>query len=266
MQWPWVILLLILSTVLFSSCYERIEGCLDMNAVNFNPLADDPCCCNYPSLNFQLQHRFGADSIRFFQDSAYLLESGISFKILSLELMADKLELTDIAGGKVEVEERIDFPDGKVMNCPCVDDVFAINLNSLNTSPGTVSQSGSYSSISLYTGLAETWSDALPSDFPQAHPLINEVRFDEERSLFHHLRATIVFPEVGDTIVFRSSNLREQIVFAGPFELKRGQNTTFRLMIDYQKWFKGLEELVSEPHLLEALLKENLASAFSVSQ
>ncbi len=50
----------LLLSLLFLSlgCYEPEEGCLDINATNYDVSADDPCpdCCTYPSLSLLFQH------------------------------------------------------------------------------------------------------------------------------------------------------------------------------------------------------------------
>ena len=43
----------------FSSCYKRVEGCLDSVSSNYNPLADDACsgCCKNPNLTISIKHQ-----------------------------------------------------------------------------------------------------------------------------------------------------------------------------------------------------------------
>jgi len=261
-----IIFILSISLFTLPSCYERQEGCIDLNAVNFNPIADDACCCNYPTLSFQLQHRYGADSIRFFADSTYFLNSGVPFKVLSLELLADELFLIDGEGNIVRVEEKIEFEDNKGESCPCIDDVFLINPRNLSTSPGTISKPGTYESIRFSSGLSGKWSGTMPSDYPSGHPLVVESRYDVENEKYHYLQTTLVFPDTGDTVRLNSTTFRQQLDFEGPFEFTRAQNTTLRLLIDYQIWFNGIENVISDPQLMEQLLSQNFINALNLSQ
>ncbi|TVQ49875.1 MAG: hypothetical protein EA362_03680 [Saprospirales bacterium] len=249
-----------------NSCYERQEACTDINAVNFNPLADDPCCCNYPALTLQLQHRYGADSIRFFADSTYLLDSGTPFKVLSFEFLADELILIRENGEQIRVEEEIAFVNNSIENCPCIDDVFSVNLTALNTSPGTFSKPGAIQSIKFSSGLSEKWSEVAPADYPSGHPLALETRYDFEAEKYRHFLATVVFPETADTFRIRTSNLRSELIFEGPFELFKAQNTTLTLRIDYQKLLGRLDEVISDPLLTEELIRENLKDALKLFQ
>jgi hypothetical protein len=50
--------LFVLFSLMLVGCYEPEEGCLDINATNYDVSADDPCpdCCTYPSLSVLFQH------------------------------------------------------------------------------------------------------------------------------------------------------------------------------------------------------------------
>ena len=49
----WSLLLILLSLVI-GGCYSDIEDCLDPTATNFNPEADEDCCCKYPQIKTPL--------------------------------------------------------------------------------------------------------------------------------------------------------------------------------------------------------------------
>jgi hypothetical protein len=63
------VLLAFCCLVLFCSCYEEREGCLDPAAVNYVVSADINADCNYPRLSFSVSHVWG-DSI-YSPDSFY---------------------------------------------------------------------------------------------------------------------------------------------------------------------------------------------------
>jgi hypothetical protein len=56
--------IILISMLLLVSCYQNTKGCLDNNAINFDPSVDKDCngCCNYPSL--KVQTRFFVDTIK----------------------------------------------------------------------------------------------------------------------------------------------------------------------------------------------------------
>ncbi|TVR84594.1 MAG: hypothetical protein EA409_00595 [Saprospirales bacterium] len=251
--------------LLFNSCYQRIEGCTDINAVNFNAMADDKCCCNYPSVNFQLQHRFGADSVRFFLDSTYLNPSGVPFKVLSLEMLASSFFLEKEDGIQIKVTEEIDFSGVSGLNCPCTDDFFLIRPTDLNTTPGTVSVSGEYSSLSFSPGIPADFSVLTPIDFPEGHLLNSENRYDTLSGSYYSFRSVIVIGESpGDTLAVNILDWPGRIELDGPIILPTGQNVNLRLRIDYKKWFGNIDSSVSDPSAIRENLMQNLKEAFTL--
>lgn len=50
----------------FTSCYEPIEGCLEINGSNYEVSADRACdsCCVYPSLVLSVKHSFNGDLVQ----------------------------------------------------------------------------------------------------------------------------------------------------------------------------------------------------------
>lgn len=257
-------LALALSMVL-NSCYQRVEGCTDTNAVNFNAMADDDCCCNYPSVNFQLQHRFGADSVRFFLDSLYWSTSGIPLRVLSLEFLGGSFILEKEDGTEVRVTEKIDFPGLSGLNCPCTDDYFVIRPTDLNASPGTVAVPGEYSALSFSPGPANELSGLSPEDFPEGHLLSSENRFDADAGEYFSFRSLMVIGHSpGDTLEVNISDWPVTIALEGPITLPPAQNVNLRLRIDYKKWFGDFENPDGNPSIIRENLQQNIVEAFSL--
>ena len=257
-----VALLLLLS---FSSCYERVEGCTDFNAVNFNAMADDPCCCMYPEFRFQFQHRFGPDSVRFFADSVYQMGNGITLNILFLELVAGEFFLQTDDGMRVEVVDEIDFPNSDDVSCPCKDDLFILNPTSFNAVPGQIAQPGTYSGFGFSTGVPEDWMALEPGDFPDGHPLSQENRYDVDEMRFIGLRADITFPnQLQDTLEVRILNLNEPLFFDEIIEMETGQPFSIVLRVNYKTLLQGLEPGNINQTELSRILTENLGEAIEV--
>ena len=63
------LLSVLFASLVFASCVEDIEGCLDPLARNFDPTADIECCCEYPELKLNFVYRY--DSLVFSTESAY---------------------------------------------------------------------------------------------------------------------------------------------------------------------------------------------------
>nr|MBS0037366.1 hypothetical protein [Saprospiraceae bacterium] len=264
---PFFFLLFIVFALGLHSCYERLDACTDVNAANFNPTADDHCCCTYPLLRFQLEHRFGEDSIRFLLDSLYVLESGLSFRLLSLDLLAGKFYLFNETGDSVFVENLLDFDGDLGVNCPCRDDVFVLNPASFSASPGEIASPGEYNGLGFSTGVGSEWDGFEPADFPANHPLAGVERYDTLSQRYFDLRASFVFPQMGsDTLRLRSTHFEEEVSFFTAFNLPRGENKDLRLRIDYKRWFEGLDSAIPDPTQMREVLKSNFQSALLLAE
>lgn len=259
---PIIFLLFLFSMASLNACYERVEGCTDLDAANFNALADDHCCCTYPEISFQYQHRFGGEDVRFSRDSIYQLEGGGAFSLIQLDLIAGDFFLQRSSGEKVRVENRLDFPSEVDSDCPCIDDVFVINPARLSGAPGEIAQPGDYVSLGFTAGVPNQWAGIEPEHFPANHALSDLQRYDTLNQRYYDLRAQFVLHDLGtDTIRFATSDFTADIEFSESVELPRGQNKNFRLEIDYKKWFNGIEAVYTNQEAVNELLKNNLQEA-----
>lgn len=264
---PFFFLLFIVFALGLHSCYERLDACTDVNAANFNPAADDHCCCTYPLLSFQLEHRFGEDSIRFLRDSLYVLESGLSFKLLDLDLLAGNLYLINEAGDSIFVENLFDPGGDASGNCPCRDDVFVLNPAGFTASPGEIAVPGKYTELGFSAGIGAQWDVFEPVDFPANHPLGVAERYDSLSHRYFDLMAGFVFPQMGtDTLRMSSLQFEEKVAFVTELNLPRGENKDLRLRIDYKRWFEGLDSAIPDPQQMREVLKSNFQSALMLKE
>jgi len=255
----------LLFPLFFSSCYERQEGCTDFNAVNFNASADDHCCCNYPEFSFQLQHRFGPDSVRFFTDSVYTLDNGLEVNILFLELLASNFFLEQESGERQMVENTLEFSSVDGISCPCTDDLFIIDPNSFNATPGEISRPWTYTGLGFSSGTPEEWQVLTPDDFEDVYPLAQDERYDAEAMDFYSLRAVIAFPNAtSEPVEINIPAWRSSLFFEENLSLQTAENFSVILRINYKTWLGGLNAgNVSEDTLVD-LFTNNLEDALEL--
>ena len=105
-------ILLICNLVVLNACYEDQEGCLDINATNFDVEADINCpdCCTFPMLQLDYQHKaetadttinFSYESITY-QDGA-----GNPFRVRSVQYYLSDFHLIIPGGDTVQVADTI---------------------------------------------------------------------------------------------------------------------------------------------------------------
>ncbi|MEL6719310.1 MAG: hypothetical protein AAFP82_11385, partial [Bacteroidota bacterium] len=107
---------LVFMALFFQSCYENMEGCLDVNATNFDVAADRECedCCTYPLLRLAVQHVYTAKVlekdtlVRFNLDKPYTLDSINFFSLTDLRYYISEIKLVRENGDLVDIEEEVE--------------------------------------------------------------------------------------------------------------------------------------------------------------
>ena len=61
------------------SCYQKKDGCLDPLATNFDPSADNTCCCNYPKIQILVSLNWGSDVFRYNKKYVDAVRDSVSF-------------------------------------------------------------------------------------------------------------------------------------------------------------------------------------------
>lgn len=148
------LLALLLPLALLTACKE--EGCLDPNAENYNPAADENCCCLYPTTpqNFTLRIQVVDDA-------------GEPLSLASPEL-DDSLRLMQI--------ERFDFYLSNIKLISSTDTALIsdVSLMRYNNDPLVITADvpqGTYTGLRLSLGLDSLTNLTDPNSVPNDHPL-----------------------------------------------------------------------------------------------
>jgi len=167
---------------LLTSCYEPVEGCLDVNAENYELEADDPCpndgCCNYPTFSLSVSPLWNGSSLRtdtFYQDNFNnefrLTRFRYYWSELSLELAGDAtpLVLQDTMEFGVLTETGDTTFQNLNSNLILID-----HPGSTNLSVGNFRSVGTISSLTGQVGLRGDYRSVVPGTLSSSHPLANQ--------------------------------------------------------------------------------------------
>ena len=73
--------------ILFSNCRETTEGCLDPEASNFDPSADETCCCEYPQFSIRFSYNnYDTDTTAFGLNKVYNDDGNNPYFITTINL------------------------------------------------------------------------------------------------------------------------------------------------------------------------------------
>ncbi len=258
------------------ACFEPKEGCLDIEATNFDASADNNCCCTYPKLILETVQRY--DTLQYLPDSLYLNSAGQLFRIKSVVFYLSEFQLTQ-TGETFTVSDTAQLQTYSVVGNDTLKEVFTDDFLLVRRSPvsnevGEFRPSGSFGSVRLRLGLSDDAQRVIPRLAPSGHPL--RIQAD---SLWYGPSAGYVFLQAvvvrdsmlatkPDTLAFTQADLPDYFIeAAGPFvHQSGGYDFRLRMAIDYKKMFEGVNWTVGDIPSWKSQIVANLPTVFAVSQ
>lgn len=263
-------------------CYQPTEGCLDLNATNYEVDADDPCadCCQYPNLKLSVLHKLSpatnpdttvflfyntklqspADTSHFFtiQRCRYFISNLHLVTNDGTEVgVADSIWLELVGGDSVHLENNFAKLDRDIVQTA--------------TPLGEILAVGSFSKIRFTLGLPPPLPDLNVDSIPSGHALnvgADTIIFDENLG---YLPVYLAFtPDtLPDTapLVFHFLQTKDiSLDLPATFNVERGFDIRLSLLVDYMKLFENLDLKNGDPATWQAAIDGQLAKCFSVSE
>jgi hypothetical protein len=264
-----IAILLFIFLVLLLACKEPIEGCLDVDAINYNVAADDPCadCCNYPGLELQINYQY--DSIAFSYDSIYSF-SGFDAQFDKIVFYLSDFQLVNEAQS-LEVIEMIDLEEingGVIM----VKDDFVLLSpgRSIRYDIGEIrGGGGTYNLLEFKVGLAAavTLTDAEAN--PEDHPLslgIDSLWSFPEGYIYNQVTLVPDTADMNSTRVIDVRGVSNLVQIQLPYELdvSRGMQISIPLRVDFREWFSGIDFVGFTDEAIVEKIVTNTPQAFSI--
>lgn len=265
---------LLLCACITAGCFEAKEGCLDIEAANFDASADKTCCCTYPNLVVKCSHVY--DTLTYLENTVYANDFGV-FRIRNIVFYLSDFELTQ-NGVANTVSDSIGFSifgtnAADTTTQVITDDFILIRRTTLEASVGTFRPNGYFDGIKFRFGLSPESNKIIPSKAPANHALK-----PQPENLWQNRTDGFVFARVvvaadttataqPDTILFTASDFPNtffQQTNANFFH-KTGYDFKLTLQVDYKKLFEGVDWSATLPEQ-KVKIRDNFSHVFSVSQ
>lgn len=265
--------LALLPLVLAPACYEREEGCLDINAVNYNASADDNCCCTYPTLSFSVQHRM--DTLVWQRDSVYQTTDGQWFRLLDAAFYLSEFSLRQ-NNQAYRISDSLLFQvfasgGTDTVGQFFIDDFTLLRRTTTSLSVGTFSADGAFDQAQFRLGLSESANRIIPALTPDGHPLRTQGDSlwlnpqDGYVPLYLVLDRDTLSATPPDTLRFTRSEIGDAFATsAGPFYHEPGYNLALKIRINYLELFAGVNLSNPDINAVRNGIASNLPKAFSV--
>lgn len=265
---------------LLTACTEPKEGCLDINAVNYQVDADRPCadCCEYPTLQFDILHKVRPDSEAnlTYEDSIYQDGAGNDFRISDIQFYLSDVALLRPDGSAVRVTDTLQLtverPGGGAGIQVVTDDFALLNPNDFRSSIiGTFISQGAFSEVRFDVGIEEAANYVDPVLLPEEHPLaLVEMYWNADSGRIYNRLDLFRIEEQTDTLrtlleIGLPENLQTvKLPLPTPFELSPGFGPSLVIRIDYLTWFEDVDLKNDDRAVLIQKIVNNLTESFSI--
>jgi len=275
--------------LLQTSCYEPTEGCLDIEATNFDASADEQCesCCNYPQLKLSIFHAIETqssimeDSCIFFSADAALTndDSTTFFQIKNMFYYLSDFRLTLSTGDVVQVSDSIQLnilEDAVTLaekDTMVIDDFLLVKRTAFNYTLGEFIAPGNYEKIQFKVGLNSRLNTTNPDTLSSTHPL--GISADSMHTGFRSsgyvlqkfelVRDTMNLPDSKTYDILDPFSNTIEISLDYPFTLAPGFDATLPLKVNYSKWLSGIDFVTDDDVTIKSKIVINTAEAFSIT-
>ena len=260
-----------------SACFEPKEGCLDIEATNFDADADKDCCCQYPKLRLETVQRF--DTLQYLPDSLYPADNGALFRIKSVVFYLSEFQLfqngeTFTVSDTVQLQAFAPAGGNDTIKETFTDDFLLVRRTPVDNEVGDFRPAGLFENIKIRLGLSPDAQRVVPRLAKSGHPL--KIQGD---SLWYGRDAGFVFFQAiivrdsmtatqPDTLAFTKADFDDFFIEqSGAFTHRSGgYDFRLKLNVDYKKLFKGVNWTAGDILTWKSQIVANLPNVFSVSQ
>lgn len=277
----WLIIWSSFLLMICMGCYENIEGCLDVNAVNFDVTADIECedCCQKPQWRLNVLHNFtplGKDTfLNFSLNNDLTLDSINFFEVDAIRFYLSDFKLIRTDGTLAGVDNEVEILtiDRNDSIFTVIEDNFLlIDRSSLGTQTiGSTFTDGDFVGIQFNIGVTESANQSDPANYSSSHPLTlgdSTLYFNSDSgyvfnqlSLFRDTTASDTIPVVVEYGLAENLRLIQLNTF---FSIPSGFNTTFTLRINYRDWLEAVDFRNDTESQIMTKIKTGLTQSFEL--
>jgi hypothetical protein len=253
------------------ACLEKEEGCLDPNALNLDVTADVNANCDYPSIRFNVSHRWirpmEGDSLVFRLNQLVNVPASEDSVIFS----SIRFYLSNVVLGGSEalvVMDSIRLTDDQYVE----NDLMLLSTASFQFATGDINRFGTFNGLEFDVGYDQEWID-VDTSFLQnknrSHVWFNNVMRNDEVRYRCQLDYTIYGPAMVDT-VRRVMGLEgpgvKGIVKTGNFNVSQANHADVDLFLDYRRLFQDVELRQADSVDMMEQIINNIQAALHVVQ
>lgn len=257
---------------ILNSCYKHEEGCRDLNALNYDVVADNDCednCCRYPkvSINFEIfNDTVTIDTNTYFTNG---FEDSIRIKLLRMYFSA--FSLTDSDEERHDLYNRITIGTG----VDSIPEYKNINYSSIKVNEkggkfdiGTLDKLSTYNKIEFTFGIDSLVNHSAINKITSSSYLyqFSDSMYIDRVEGYYFLKLNIEIKNKGNkSITIKGDQNIKYLKLNGDIDFTARENHTLPVKLDLKKWFKNIDFVNKNNDELAKSLISTLNSSLEVN-
>ena len=275
--------------ILIAGCQTPSEGCLDIDATNFDAAADESCmdCCTYPKLKLKILHSVTSTGtmqqdtcITHSVDSVFTNGGNNYFKIKDISFYLSDIQLVTPSGAVAEVEDRItlsvydDLIAQTSKDTIVKNDFVLVERGAFSYTLGKFRAPGMYAKVRFKIGIPPALNSTDVDTLVTTHALSGSkgMHFDTRGQGFVFQK----FIVVKDTMTSLTETSTYEIgqIFTNAIEVELdfskvfdpGFDVEIPLKVNYTTWLKGINFATDTEASIKSAIVNNAAEAFTIGE
>ncbi len=248
---------------LFASCGNLKDGCLDVNAINFDVSADENCCCIYPTMGVSFDYYNGDQLL---SNAPLIDDSGDTVLIEKLTFIA-----SDISWN---TEDRVIRSDSRTWlfltpgnyhdSIRSIDDYYLVRNSGAQFDNYTFKEPTYIKSMSIMVGVADSAISNQPFYIKNAnHTLAGTIdsMYNYSEKQYRTLRLAYRLKNqnnIADTIYIDASQFRQKFDLPINYQTVLGFKNYIVIRIQLDNLIKGIRFVSDDPKTISQKMVENL--------
>jgi len=270
--------LLLLGCLVFTSCFQPEEGCLDIEATNFALSADRDCVendatsacpCKYPSLNLVIEHMYNDQP--YLSDSVYQNNLGQAFRIRDIQFYMSDIRIIRSDSTVVTVLDTITLTvskEGQLEKFVATDDFKLVHTQKL-IELGSINTSGTFQQLAFTVGIKDPENTANPEDILRnSHSLLVDSMYTTTEGYIFNRFVLNMDTSTQERTVLQITNkegITPIILDFFPINKEQGKAISIdTLKLNHAKWFDGINFVENTPEEIRSKIVINTTKVFSI--
>ncbi len=256
-----------------AACQDPSEGCLDLEATNFDAAADEDCCCTYPQLILSYRYFYDNDTMPNFNLGVnYTLENGDTIQFRNFAMYISDVGLVQngnfiIGEDSLKIYSRNPDLDSTIQ----VRNINIIRRNSPSSSAGLFPYTGMFEKLRFRFGLDAELNNGPVEDYPLGSVL------GEVSDSLHTLTPDGGYIFLKLVMYFQETDIVRTFIIKGDansflierdinFTSTRGVDRTIVLELNFRDLIAGIDFDVDSDQVVSEKLYGNIEAFISVEE